>query len=576
MPDHLRIDYNVPMHTRDGITLYANIFRPADEGKYPVALTRTPYGKDFMTGFPYLDVVRLARCGYIVIIQDVRGRGDSEGGWQIFANEGVDGYDAVEWAAALDGSDGNVGMWGFSYLSFTQWSAALQKPPHLKAIIPTFSPTNFSNGIFWRGGALELGMIVHLLINSLGMETLIKRFANQPEKIQKALRDFVAEVDRLPKDGFENLPVDRLDAFVNTGLDLDLINELVKQPLAEKFNQLPFSLNDVISRIEIPSYSIAGWNDIFLQNSIDCFCSLQNQAGPEKKHLHKLLIGPWSHLNYTGTVGEMDYGMAASMSYIDAGFDHVGLIQRWFDHWLKGIPNDVENDPPVKFFIGGENVWMSENQWPPAKMIHIPYYLRSENGLSMQAPRHAESAHTFKYDPRDPSPTLGGTILMHPVFIPGPRDQRVKDTRTDILRFQCPVLDKGLRLAGPVKLYFWASSSACDTDFTASLLDVYPDGRVFNLSEGIIRARLRNGRQPDYLQPDTPYEFTIDLWSIAHVFSSGHRIRLDISSSNFPRWDRNLNTGPEALPDAFQVAEQRILHDPRHPSRLVLPILPWE
>lgn len=576
MTDALRIDYNVPAKMRDGVTLRANVFRPADDGKYPVALTRTPYGKDYMTSFPYLDVVRLARCGYIVVIQDVRGRGDSEGEWQVFANEGLDGYDAVEWAAQLEGSNGNVGMWGFSYLSFTQWSAALQKPPHLKAIIPTFTSANFYDGVFWRGGALELGIIVHLLINSLGMETLIKRHAGQPEDLAKAIETYIAEVDRLPKDGFDTLPVNHLDAFLKTGLDADLIKELVDHPLNEKYGSLPFSLHDCIAQVEIPSYNIAGWNDIFLQNSIDCFTTLQGKVPQGEKHPHKLLIGPWSHLNYSGTIGERDYGMTASMSFINGEYDHVGLIKRWFDRWLKEMPNGAENDPPVKFFAGGENSWSTDTTWPPSRTINIPYYLRSTDELSIQPPHNAEEAHTFVYDPRNPVPTVGGAILMHPFFIPGPRDQHLKDCRTDILRFQSPALEKKLRLAGPVKLYLWATTSAPDTDFVATLLDVHPDGRAFNLIDGIIRARFRDGCQEAYLQPDVPYEFIIDLWSIAHVFLNGHRIRLDISSSNFPRWDRNLNSGPGSTPGELQVAHQRIWHDSQHPSRLVLPVLPWE
>lgn len=576
MTDALHFEYNVPAKMRDGVILRANIFRPAGNGKYPVALTRTPYGKDFMTGFPYLDVVRLAKCGYVVVVQDVRGRGDSEGEWEVFANEGMDGYDTVEWAAQLENSDGNVGMWGFSYLSYAQWAAALLKPPHLKAIIPTFTAGDFSNGLFWRGGALELGILVHFFINSLGFDTILKKFAGQPEKLNEAIGAYIREIDRLPSDGFDGLPVEELDVFNKIDIYRDQINSIVENISDEKYDQPPYSLMDRISELEIPSYNIAGWNDIFLQSSLDCFTTLQQKYPQGKEHPHKLLIGPWAHLNFSGMIGELDYGMNASMASINGEYDHVGLVQRWFDHWLKGIQNGIENDPPIKYLTGGNNAWLTDTAWPPPSTINIPYYLRSGNELSVLPPNTDETAHEYTYDPYDPLITVGGAVLMHPYFIPGPRDQYLRDGRTDIQCFQTPKLEKKIRLAGPVKMHLWASSSALDTDFVATLLDVHPDGRAYNLAEGIIRAKYRNGRTPEYLQPDQPYEFVIDLWSIAHVFLEGHSVRLDISSANFPRWDRNPNTGPQSGSDATEVAHQKIFHDQQHQSRLVLPILPWD
>jgi putative CocE/NonD family hydrolase len=213
MINSIKIDYNVPGKMRDGTTLFANIFRPTAPGKYPVLLTRTPYGKDFMTGFPYMDIVRLAKSGYIVVVQDVRGRGASEGAFELFINESEDGYDAVEWAAGLEDTNGTVGMWGFSYLSFTQWAAALLNPPSLKAIAPTFTPTDFMNGVYWRGGALELGLSVHLLINSLGMEDVFKKNAADPAKLGPAINTFVEEVDRIPFGGVDSFDLSKIETF---------------------------------------------------------------------------------------------------------------------------------------------------------------------------------------------------------------------------------------------------------------------------------------------------------------------------------------------------------------------------
>ena len=575
MIEKLRIDYNVPAKMRDGSVLMANIFQPAEGGPYPVALTRTPYGKDYMTGFPYMDVVRLAQCGFIVVIQDVRGRGGSQGEWELFANEGQDGYDSVEWAASLENSNGSVGMWGFSYLSYTQWAAALLKPPHLKAIIPTFTPTNFYNGVYTRGGALELGILVHLLLNSLGMETLFKRYQGHPQETMQAIGKFIEAVDSIPNGGMDALSLEELKPLKDTDIGIDLIKELVANPFAEKYSQPPYALYDRIAQVDIPSCNIAGWSDIFLQDTINCFTALQENATSSSPS-HKLLIGPWAHLNYSSTIGELDFGMKASMTLINGEYDHVGLIQRWFDRWLKDEQNGIDNDPPVKAFISGDNVWQTCEAWPPKKTINIPYYLGADDCLMLEPPHSSEQAHTYDYDPADPLPTCGGSVLMHPYFIPGRRDQHLREGRPDIVRFSSGPLDKKLRVLGPVKVHLWAASSAPDTDFVATLLDIHPDGRAYNLTDGIIRARFRNGAKPEFLTPDQPYEFVIDLWSVGHVFKQGHAIRLDITSSNFPRWDRNHNTGPGAAQDAIQIARQMIFHNGHYQSRLILPVLPWD
>ena len=316
---------------------------------------------------------------------------------------------------------------------------------------------------------------------------------------------------------------------------------------------------------------------MFLQEAINNFTIQQGKSTEGLPLQHKLLIGPWSHLNYSNVIGEQDYGMASSMSFIDQEYDHVGLIQRWFDHWLKGKKNGVENDPPVKVFVSGENTWLTDTCWPLQGTLNIPYYFRSTGKLSLQPPHNGESADTYTYDPHDPVPTIGGAILMHPYFIPGPRDQHSKDSREDILRYTFAPLKKKLCMVGPVKVHLWASSSAPDTDFVATLIDVYPDGKAMNITDGIIRAKFRNGNQPEYLQPDVPYELIIDLWSIGHVFLEGHSIRLDITSSNFPRWDRILNRGNEKCNSGkAQSAQQRVFHDSIHHSRIVLPILPWD
>lgn len=575
MVNAIHIDFNVPSKMRDGKILYANIFRPDEPGHYPVVLTRTPYGKDYMTGFPYLDIVRFAKCGYIVIVQDVRGRGSSEGEWKPYVNEARDGYDSVEWTAKIEGSNGKVGMWGFSYLGYAQWAAALLKPPHLKAIMPAFTPSDACNGLFWRGGALELGLIVHFFVNSLGLETLSKQFSERPEELGRAINQFIQEVDRIPDGGLSSIPLKDLSPIKNTGLGLDFFKELINHPLDEKFKQLPYSLIHDLSEVQIPALNIAGWNDIFCQDTINNFTYQLKSSQNGQIVRSKLLIGPWSHLNYSNVIGDVDYGMKASMNFIDQEFDHVGLMKKWFDFWLKDEKNGIDEEPAVKIFIGGENKWVMDDQWPISGVINTPFYLHENGLLSNQPPQTEEKFDSFLYDPQDPVLTRGGPILMHPYYIPGARDQHFVENRKDILSFTTDPLQNGIKVIGQVKAYIWASSSTPDTDFVATLLDVHPDGKVYNIADGIIRARYRNGSTPEFLQADTPYEFHIDLWSIGHAFLPGHRIRLDITSSNFPRWDRNLNT-KERIGEGIEmrVANQKIFHDSQRLSRTTLPIMP--
>jgi len=567
MVNPIKIEYDVPCKLSDGVTLNANILRPAEAGTYPVALPRTPYGKDYMTGFPYLDIVRLAKCGYIVVVQDVRGRGSSEGAWELFINESQDGYDAVEWAAGLKGSNGKVGMWGFSYLAYTQWAAALMNPPSLKAIAPTFTPTDFTNGVCWRGGALELGLTVHLLINSLGLEDVFKKFAADPAKLGAAINSFVEEVDRIPFGGLDSLDLTKLDTIQNTGVGVDYVQFLLDNYLDDKFSTFPYSLKERLAEVSIPSLNIAGWNDIFLQDTIDSFTS-QHEGG----HKTKLLVGPWAHLNFSSTIGEVDYGMAGSMTFINKEYDHVALIQKWFDCWLKGKENGFDLEPPVKVFIGGENTWITDTQWPLKGTTLTPYYLQPDGGLSPEKPADEVSTDFYQYDPLNPVPTHGGAVLMHPYFIPGPREQQLVNIREDMLIYTTDQLAENLRVVGPVEVKLWASTSAVDTDFVATLMDVHPDGKVLNITDGIIRAKYRNGSKPKLLQPREIYEVTIDLWSVGHTFLKGHKLSLRITSSNFPRWDRNLNNNGTSKDSV--IATQTVYLDAQHPSRIIVPVIP--
>ncbi len=565
MPNILT-EFNVPAIMRDGVTLRANIFRPADNNEYPVVLARTPYGKDFATSSGYLDAVRLARAGYIVVIQDTRGRFASEGAWEPMIHEAHDGYDTVEWAATLPGSNGNVGMYGASYVGYTQWSAAWEKPPHLKALMPSITWANSRDGVSWRGGALELGTLVSWTLG-VGMDTLFKRVEHlSPAEQLDTISRLVYQIDNLRSEGYFALPLQNFAPLKS----LDLINDYFdynftfpNDPEAATRISPQAHYND----LTLPTYNIGGWYDIFINGTLQNFMAL-------REHGAKLLVGPWTHSDPNHVVGQMDFGFVAG-SFINLQFDLTGLTQRWFDYWLKGIENGITDEPPVKIFVMGANVWRDENEWPLARTQFMPLYLRENRSLSLDHPGSDEPADHYVYDPADPTPTWGGSTLIHTLYVRGVADQRKLDEREDLLSYISEPLDQAMEVTGPVIVKLWAASDARDTDFVARLIDVHPDGFAQNLCDGIIRARYRNGDTPELMQPNHAYEFTIDLWATANVFKIGHRLRLDIASASFPRWDRNPNTG-----EAFGVsahmhsARQTILHDAAHPSRIILPIIP--
>lgn len=582
MENQIAVEFDVPATMRDGTVLRANIFRPIEPGTYPVALTRTPYGKDFASVSPILDAVRLARAGYIVVIQDVRGRFRSEGAWVPMLHEAADGYDTVEWAAQLPGSNGNVGMYGASYFGFTQWAAATQAPPHLKAIVPSITWADARDGLFWRGGAMELGSGAYWQLTAIGIDALLKRYQEAPpEQRARALGALVHEINRLRAEGYRSLPLKDFEPYRRLGLAPDFDN-LVANPNSREHGA-PYSVAEAYDQVRVPAYNIGGWYDIFCQGTLRNFSALRAEGRTAEARQARLLVGPWSHVGYGGVVGELDFGFTAAASFINLQTDLTGLTQRWFDYWLKGIDNGVVDEPPVKLFVMGDNVWRDEQEWPPARARPTPFYLHSagaantldgDGTLSTDRPG-GEPADHFTYDPEDPTPTAGGAVLMNAVFGAGVRDQRPIERRADVLVYTSAPLDHDVEVTGPVVVKLWAASSAPDTDFVARLVDVHPDGLAQNLADGIIRARYRDGDEPRLLEPGQAYEFTIDLWATSNVFKAGHRIRLDIASASFPRWDRNPNTGaPFASDTITRPAGQTILHDAEHPSHVVLPIVP--
>jgi putative CocE/NonD family hydrolase len=288
------------------------------------------------------------------------------------------------------------------------------------------------------------------------------------------------------------------------------------------------------------------------------------------------LIGPWTHLSQGGSVGERNFGFGASAGLMNLQMDLGSMQLRWFDHWLKGVDTGMMNEPPVRIFVMGANVWRDEQEWPLARAQNTPWYLHEGGTLSLEEPG-TEAPDRYDYDPANPVPALGGATLMAPEYPAGPYDQRLIEARPDVLVYRSAPLHRDTEVTGPITVHLWACSSAPDTDFVARLVDIAPDGTSYNLTDGIVRARYRefcHGEQPSLVEPGRPYEFVIDLWATSNVFKGGHRIGLQVTSSNFPRWDRNPNTGHPFGADAeLQVAHQEILHDRDHPSHVILPMV---
>jgi putative CocE/NonD family hydrolase len=581
------VDYDVPARMRDGVTLRANVFRPAGEGRWPVLLTRLPYGKDFPLGSAILDPGQVARRGYVVVVQDTRGRLTSEGEWVPFVHEPEDGVDTVAWAAQLPSGDGQVGMYGASYFGFTQWSAAIHQPPALKAIIPFQTWTDPFNGVLFRGGAQELGSAGSWQLQQ-GLDLLMRRHQGNPQALGMAIYQLVKTMDALATSGYASLPLREFAPLKQQNIAPTFF-QIYAHPLERDFESMrPMHILGHHHKVTAPALNIGGWYDIFLQDTITNFKLLREEGSTPAARQSKLIIGPWTHGGVNNPIGEINFGFASNAALIDLKIDFVSLQVRWFDHWLKGIDTGMLNEAPIKLFVMGANVWRDEYEWPLARALETHYYLHSAghaNGLggdgtlSVDAPGAAEAeADRYVYDPANPVHTRGGALLMSPEYSPGPYDQRSIEAREDVLVYSSAVLQADVEVTGPIKVRLWAASSAPDTDFVARLVDVHPDGYAQNLTDGIIRARYRHfaqGEKPSLIEPGQAYEYEIDLWATSNLFKAGHRIRLDVTSSSFPRWDRNPNTGHAFGADAELVlARQTILHDSAHPSCIVLPIVP--
>jgi uncharacterized protein len=563
-PYAVTFEPDVEMKTRDGVTLYADIFRPKADGQFPVLLQRTPYGKSNDISI----ALRGAARGYVMIIQDVRGRFASEGDWYVFKHESEDGYDTVEWAAALPFSNGKVGMYGGSYVGATQMLAAIAHPPHLAGLCPFVTGSNFHENWTYQGGAFEQ-WFSQSWTSRLAQDTFRRQLSGATNAVV----------------GDSQLPLASYPLFNQADFRTsDLLASLspyyldwLAHPAYDDYWRA-WSIQEHYADITVPVLSIAAWYDIFQGGSLQNFVGLKTQAGSEAaRRGQHLLVTLGGHAGQERKVGDVDFGAAAPFNDDDATLD-------WYDYLFKGAQNEFAQKP-VTIFVMGLNQWRQEDDWPLARAKNTKYFLHSQgaansaggNGsLSTKAP-DSEPPDNYVYDPANPVPTIGGPLCCDPAHLkPGARDQRPAETRADVLVYSTPAFPEDVEVTGPVRVEIYVKSSAVDTDFTAKLVDVGPDGFARNLTDGIIRARYRDSREKAaLLNPGQVYKLGIDLWSTSNVFLKSHALRLEISSSNFPRFDRNLNTAeqPESG-QRFISATNVIFHDHKHPSALILPIVP--
>lgn len=583
-PVEISSTLDIPVEMRDGTVLYTDVYRPAGDGPFPVILIRTPYDKeDSSQALIQVDAFRAVRRGYAMVIQNCRGRYSSEGDFKPFHQEINDGYDTVEWCAAQPWSTGAVGMVGTSYVGATQWLAAISAPPHLKCIIPCFTAADYYEGWTYQGGAFQWGFMCNWVLPYFHAADLYRENMRTPLPDYEDRRVALAQaIDQMPRT-IKTLP---LSEFPIDHEISDYYREWLSHPSRGPWWEA-VSIQDRHDKVAVPALNVGGWYDIFLEGTIENFTGVRAKGATEAARTgSKLVLGAWTHTTPPSAVsGAVDFGVMAGQAYTPISLDMDGDYLRFFDLHLKGIDDGFSEEPPVKIFVMGEDVWRSEQEWPLARTTYVDYFLHSGgdansssgDGSLSTVPPTDERADHYLYDPFHPVPTVGGQLCCYPSQLaPGAFDQRDVEQRADVLVFRTEPLEQDTEVTGHVTLTLWASTTAADTDFTGKLVDVYPDGYTRNLTDGIIRARYRSGTaQPDFVTPNEVVEYTIDLWATSNLFKAGHRIGLQVSSSNFPRFDRNLNTGGVLGEETeMKPALQTIHHDERHPSRLTLPIIP--
>ena len=556
----IRILRNVPVEMRDGVVLRADVYQPEAGGPFPVLIQRTPYGKH------RCDLTRYAEATYIAVCVDLRGLHASDGVWKSFARfetpEGEDGYDIIEWAARLPESTGKVGTFGASYDSWVQWKAAAQRPPSLVAMSAQSISARMTD--HEGPGTIRPGKRLHWWWTKLAAE--LRRKANRPgfhDRDEGEKRWNAGESKKwlyflpwlnLPQEVFED--------------ETEPMKQWLRNPHTD-----PWKLDEDCRDIEIPNLDVVGWYD-HANGGMKMFGAIVAHGRSETARTKsQIVIGPWSHANRgTRLQGDIDFGPAAN-------WDLVAAEIRWFDYWLKGQATGVPEDPQVRIFVMGDNEWRGERKWPvdrAKEKVLYPTSLGSANtpqgdGRLVETPPSSAGSDRYVYDPANPVPALYG-----PICISLAADQRPLAYRQDILVYESEPLTERIEVTGNPVVELYAASSAPDTDFFARLIDVEPGGLARDVSTGLVRARYRHGLDnPQLIPPGKVVKYTIRMGPTANAFLPGHRMRLDITSSHFPAYDRNHNTATDQNADAtLQTAEQTIHHGGSTATRLILPSVP--
>jgi len=555
-----------PAMMRDGIKLYADLYYPEIDEPLPALVMRLPYDKTHGQDYVYPHPKRFAMHGYLVVVQDTRGRWKSEGEFYPFRHEMEDGYDTIEWVASLPQCNGKIGMYGFSYVGVSQLLAAASNPPHLKCICPAMTGSHFYEGWTYKNGAFALAFNL-----SWAMELAISD-AHRWKKpnLERDLWEASSSIKKI----YSQLPLDEIQILKDNQLApyyFDWINHFQYDPY---WNDFDFAAQ--CKRIEIPSMFIGGWYDVFRDGT------LLNYDKTENSIMKKLIMGPWYHVPWVQKMGDIDFGENGNNILVDY---HL----KWFDYWLKGIPSELLNESQIKYFLMGLNKWCEAEVWPPKEIHQEKLFLHSIEGanscfgdgsLNDTLPGD-EAPDVFVYDPRSPVISIGGHSCCFPANAPmGPFDQQQNENQNQILVYSGKPLTERIFIAGNVEVELYVSSSVKSTDFTAKLIDVYPDGKAINILEGIWR--LKNEASSlkvleTKLEQIVKIRFT--LGNTCFMFEKGHRIRIEISSSDFPQWDRNTNSGNIPMKDDFskvEVAVQTVHHDQLNPSFVILPIWNYE
>lgn len=582
----ITIERAIPTTTRDGVVLATDVYRPEGAGPFPTLIYRVRGGRSssFISGFMLLNPLDAVERGYVVVIQEVRGRAESGDRWQPFVKERDDSEDCLDWVVAQPWSDGRVGAYGTAYSAVAATEMAALGRDELKAVVVLGTGADFHDGWVYTSGAFELGWNVYWVYMTLS-ESIRRLDVDDATRAELKARHAQAIIDAPGMAA--RLPL-RDHPLLIEGGDTQF-HEWLDHPDYDDF----WGDVDLLARvgdIRTPVLSLVGWWDNFLSSQFALYRAMTEHSPEPARSHHRLVVGPWEHCNYvmglsTNRTGDVEFGPAANAGVAVSG----PMALDWFDRWMLG--RDTGPADGVHYWQVGTEEWRDVASWPPPHEIqrwhlHSSGSANTRHGdgtLSVDAPAATSESDSFRYDPAHPVPTVGGKTLMPTIQRAGIFDRAAVEERSDVLCFTSDRLREAIEVAGPVSVELWAASSAVDTDFVAHLVDIDEHGYASGLAEGIVRARYRDSvkQRSPLLVPDEPTRFVIDLWDLAFTFRPGHRIRLEIASSNFPRFDRNLNTaagadpsvpfGSESLADA-EVATQRVLHDADHPSCLVLPV----